>query len=214
MLKNYIKIAWRNIVRHKVYSAVNVLGLTLGICACLVIYLIVNYEFSFDRFHSDSERIYRIVGERTDERGEKEFINSVYNDVAGFETQIPGFATKVGFYPNGFDIGIPGNKGGVKQFENHIPHSYSPTSILTKPAYFDIFPHDWLVGSPQVLDKPYQVVLTESRARLYFGNIPLQEMIGRQIIYADSLPVSPSGSQGQPGEKFAYRVSQLRPSAS
>ena len=56
MLKNYFKIAWRNIVRQKAYTAINVLGLALGICACVVIYLITNYEFSFDRFHPDSDR--------------------------------------------------------------------------------------------------------------------------------------------------------------
>src|ERR1700744_3187325 len=130
MLRNYIKIAWRNIVRHRVYSAVNVLGLTLGICACLVLYLIVSYEFSFDRFHPDSDRIYRIVGERTNERGEKRFINSIYDDVAGFETQIPGFAAKSGFHWFGFNISIPNDKGEVKQFDNRILHSYSATAIL------------------------------------------------------------------------------------
>jgi ABC-type antimicrobial peptide transport system permease subunit len=193
MLLNYLKIAWRNIVRHKLYSSLNVLGLALGICACLVLYLIVSYEFSFDRFHPDGDRIYRIVGQRTNDRGETEFINSVYDDVAGFETQIPGFATKVGFHTFGWDIAIPGEKGGAKTFENHIPQTYSPTAILAKPAYFDIFPHDWLAGNAQVLDRPFQVVLTESRARLYFGNISLNDMIGRQILYADSLKVNVGG---------------------
>lgn len=193
MLKNFIKIAWRNIARHRVYSTVNVLGLTLGICACLVLYLIVIYEFSFDRFHPDGDRIYRIVGERTNERGEKSFINSVYDDVAGFETQIPGFASKSGFYWFGFNISVPDDKGGVKQFENQIPHSYSSTAILAKSTYFDIFKHDWLAGNAGVLDKPFQVVLTESRARLYFGNISPENMIGRPIIYADSLKVNVGG---------------------
>ena len=63
MIKNYLKIAWRNITKHKVYTIINVLGLALGICACIVIYIITSYEFSFDRFHPDKERIYRITGE-------------------------------------------------------------------------------------------------------------------------------------------------------
>ena len=51
MFKNYLKIAWRHIMRHKTYSAINVMGLSLGICGCLVIYLVASFEFSFDTFH-------------------------------------------------------------------------------------------------------------------------------------------------------------------
>jgi putative ABC transport system permease protein len=60
MLKNY----WRIIARNKIYSTINVLGLALGICGCVVLYLITDYEFSFDRHRPDGERIYRIVGNR------------------------------------------------------------------------------------------------------------------------------------------------------
>jgi len=91
MIKNYFKIAWRNIYRHKVYTTINVLGLALGICACIVVYLITSFELSFDKFHPDKERIYRIVGELQRSSGEKEFLNSLIPDVAGFQKQIPGF---------------------------------------------------------------------------------------------------------------------------
>src|SRR5688572_3098268 len=67
MIKNYLKIAFRNIIRHKTYAAVNVLGLTLGICACLIIYLIVGY----DTFHPGKNRIYRVMGDITESTGEK-----------------------------------------------------------------------------------------------------------------------------------------------
>ena len=50
MLKNYFKIAWRNIIRHKAYSAINISGLTVGIAACLLIFIVVQYEMSFDTF--------------------------------------------------------------------------------------------------------------------------------------------------------------------
>ena len=96
MIKNYIVTAWRNIVRNKIYTAINVLGLALGICACLVIYLITSYEFSFDRFHPDRDRIYRITGELLRNNGEKEFLNCIISDVAGIENDIPGFEKKIG----------------------------------------------------------------------------------------------------------------------
>ncbi|HEV2478973.1 MAG TPA: FtsX-like permease family protein [Puia sp.] len=187
MLLTYIKIAWRNIRRHRLYSLVNILGLALGICACLTLYLIVSYEFSFDRFLPQRNRIYRIVGERINRRGEKDFVNSVYDDVAAFETQIPGFAIKTGFHNFGDNIAVPDAKGGLTNFENHIPHSYSQTAILAHPSYFDIFPHTWLAGDARALDQPFRVVLTESRARLYFGNHTPVEMLGRQVVYGDSI---------------------------
>jgi putative ABC transport system permease protein len=187
MLLNFLTIARRNIRRNRIFSLVNVLGLSLGICSCLVIYLVVSYEFSFDRFLPQRDRIYRIVGERTNQRGEKVFVNSVFDDVAGFETDIPGFAVKTGFHGFGWNIAVPDGKGQLVSFDNRIPNSYSPTAILAKPAYFDIFQHDWLAGDPRVLNEPFRVVLTESRARLYFGGGNPSRWIGRKILYADSI---------------------------
>ena len=56
---------------NKAYSVINILGLALGICACIVIYLITSFEFSFDKFHPDGDRIYRMVGEAQNNAGEK-----------------------------------------------------------------------------------------------------------------------------------------------
>ena len=61
MFRYYLLLAWR--IMKKVYTLINVLGLALGICACLLIYLVTSYELSFDRFHKDRDRIYRITGE-------------------------------------------------------------------------------------------------------------------------------------------------------
>src|SRR5882672_8003556 len=69
MLINFIVIDWRNIVRNKLYAVINVLSLSIGITGCLVIYLIVHYEFSFDNFHRDKERIYRLASTGQDENG-------------------------------------------------------------------------------------------------------------------------------------------------
>src|SRR6201999_4059072 len=70
MLKNYFKIAWRNIIRHKVYSAINISGLTVGIAACLLIFVVVQYELSFDKFQPNYKNIYRIVTVTTHPQGE------------------------------------------------------------------------------------------------------------------------------------------------
>jgi putative ABC transport system permease protein len=196
MLKNYFKIAWRNITRHKTYTVINVLGLALGICACLVIYLITSFDFSFDRFHPDKERIYRIVGEFQPASGEKRFMNSPMDDVAGFQKQIPGFEAAAGFHLDGEEVNIPDGDRPAKKFSGRIEKegTWSAAIILTGPQYFDIFHYQWLVGNAQAsLSEPYKVVLSENKARKYFGNIPLEKIIGKPVIYDDSLRVSVAG---------------------
>jgi ABC-type antimicrobial peptide transport system permease subunit len=193
MIKNYFKIAWRNITRHKIYTTINVLGLALGICACITIYLVTKFDLSFDKFHPDGNRIYRIVGEMQNDKGEKDFLNSVIPDVAAFQNQIPGFEAKAGFIDYGEDVSIPDGDKSPKKFDNRIVGSYNTSTIITWPEYFDIFKYKWLIGDPQTLSKPFEVVLTESRAKKYFGNIPLDQMIGKTVIYQDSLRVSVSG---------------------
>ena len=61
MLKSYLRIAASILARNKVYTAINVLGLALGVCGCIVIWLVGSYEMGFDRFHPDGDRIYRVV---------------------------------------------------------------------------------------------------------------------------------------------------------
>lgn len=193
MIRNYLKIAWRNIVRHKIYTTINVLGLALGVCACIVIYLITSYEFNFDRFHPDSDHIYRIVGEIQRNGGEKEFLNSPVSDVSAFEKRIPGFETETGVHFYGVDVSIPNSNEPAKKFDSRIEGTYVSSSVITWPQYFDIFKYQWLEGNAKVLNEPFKVVLTEKRAHQYFGDIPLSNILGKTVVYDDSLRVSVAG---------------------
>ncbi len=79
-------------------------------------------------------------------------------------------------------------QGRHKNFDRHTTQV-----ILTYPDYFKVFQYQWLAGKPEVLAKPMQVVLTENRARAYFGSIDLQEIIGKNVTYNDSLIVTIAG---------------------
>ncbi|MBS1530927.1 MAG: ABC transporter permease [Bacteroidetes bacterium] len=188
MFKNDLKTGWRMIMRNKAYSFINVIGLALGICTCIVIFLITDYEFSFDKFHHDGDRIYRIVGEAQAPSGEKEFLNSLVPDVAGFQYAIPGFEAKAALHFINPKVSIRNSNQRVTVFkgDNEI--------IITEPQYFDIFKYKWLAGNPaSALSKPNQIVLSEKRAHIYFGNTPLYKMIGRTMVCADSLQLTVSG---------------------
>jgi hypothetical protein len=122
MLKNYWRIAWRFLSRNKEFTAIHILGLSLGICRCLVLFLITHYELSFDRQWQDGNRIYRIVGDIHRPDGEQGFLNSPIKDVAGFETQIPGFEAKAAVFNMDGNIAVPQAESPEKKIDNREKH--------------------------------------------------------------------------------------------
>ncbi|HXB94979.1 MAG TPA: FtsX-like permease family protein [Puia sp.] len=194
MLKYNLRLAWRQMLRHRVYTTIHILGLSIGICACMVIYLIARYDLGFDRFHPGADRIYRIVGDFRGMRGGSKFLNCPIPEVAGIEHEIPGFEAQVGFHTFAFSITVPAAGGkAAEEFSGRQDDSYALSTILTGPAFFDVFPHQWLLGSPAVLNDADRVVLAESAAHKFFGNVPLEKMLGRKLVYEDSLPVTVAG---------------------
>ena len=195
MLGHHLRNAWRTIRHHKLYTFINVLGLSIGICACIVIYLIARYDLGFDKFHPDSDRIYRIVGDVQLPNGNTLFLNTPFDKVAGVEHAIPGFQQQVGFHtlpPFGFTVPAGDGKPAT-DFDSRQEGGYASSVILTGPSFFDLFPHPWLVGNPNVLKEPNRVVLTADAAQKYFGAFPPDKYIGRTLIFGDSLPLTVAG---------------------
>ena len=195
MFKNYFKIAWRNLIRQKLYSAINVLGLALGLCACIVIYVICTYEYSFDNFHPGKENIYRVMADVTENTGNKLHFGRLPLGVSQFgSAELPGLDNIAGVIPYNAGIAIFQSNKPAKHFESRAGDSHYVTTVIAQPQYFGIFKHQWLAGNAATaLDAPLKVVLTKSRAKLYFGDQPADAFIGKQIIYDDSLNATVSG---------------------
>jgi len=194
MLKNYFKIAWRNILRNKTTSVVNILGLSLGICACIVIYLISSFEFSFDNFHPGKNRIYRVMGDVTESTGNRLHFGRVPSALLiNGRNSLSGMEGMGGVIPYNVPIKIPGDNSG-KKFESRIDGTYYTSTAITDPQYFEIFKYQWLAGNAGTsLKDPFTVVLTESKAKKYFGEKDIQKVVGKQIVYADSLITTVTG---------------------
>jgi putative ABC transport system permease protein len=194
MVKNYLKMAWRNMVRHKVFTVLNVLGLALGICACIVIYQVSHYELSFDRFHPGGERVYRVMGDVTENTGDRlHFARLSYLWPRLARTGLSGLAAIAGCVPYNAQIGVTGDGNTVKHFDSKVVGRY-PSTAFIDPQYFEIFTYDWLAGNATTaLNAPHTVVLSEKRARQYFGASPIDAMIGKQVVYDDSLMCTVSG---------------------
>ena len=191
MSDNQFRFAWRTLTRHKGYTFINILGLALGLSACLVIYTIVSYEFSFDRNLPDRDRVYRVGARIREDHGNGTRVEGYGENIPApapeaIHATIPLIETTAAFYPYRATVSIPAN---------HSPHNLpAPTTIITTKDYFDIFPYTWLAGgASQSLTQPYSVVLTESRARDYFGDMPAPQYLNREVVYADSLRVRVTG---------------------
>lgn len=170
MIKNYFKITIRTIAKNKVYSALNILGLALGISAFIFILQYVSYENSYDKFHTNHEDLYRVRY--------KVFQGEELNiDCAAAVPRVGPFMKEkmpeVIDYARAFPSGGVIVKDNIKFRENRIQ--------IVDPSFLNIFNFPLLHGSKDnVLKEPNQVVITETIARKYFGKT---DVIGEELTY-------------------------------
>ncbi|MBN1273522.1 MAG: ABC transporter permease [Candidatus Aminicenantes bacterium] len=159
MLKNYIKVALRNIKKNKIFSFVNLLGLALGISCSLLIFLYVQHEVSYDRFHDQAEHIYRIVTEWKVE-GESHIYQTTAAPVApALLNDYPEVQKAVRIKKTGAVVHY-GDKSFVER-----------GIFMVDPDFLEMFTFPLKRGNPEtVLDNPYSLVITENMADKYFGD--------------------------------------------
>jgi putative ABC transport system permease protein len=174
MIQNYIKIAWRNLVRNKVSSIINIGGLAIGLACVLLIGMYVKDELGYDRFFKDANRIYRVnTHEKT---GNDEF-------VAG-HTPPPVGAALMSNFPEVESytrIFLPGDEV-VHYLDNGQRHSLTEKSLLSVDSNFlQFFSYPLLAGDPKTcLNGPNYIVLTEKAAKKYFGDA---SPIGKNLVF-------------------------------
>jgi putative ABC transport system permease protein len=187
MIKNYFKTAFRNLQHNKLFSAINIFGLAIGISASLVIFLIVKYDFSFDKFEKDHDRIYRVVTKR-DARVPFAIVNAVQNEATGLDVVAPFMSW------NDYDLKVSIPKSEIEKpqvFKNE------QNIIFADQYYFKLINYKWLEGSPESsLSEPYQTVLSEQNAKHFFPNLPLNDIIGKEIIFNDTIRTTVTGIVG------------------
>jgi putative ABC transport system permease protein len=192
MLRNYFRIAWRIISKNRLYTLISVLSLALGICGCIVIWLVAHYEFSFDSFHPGGDRIYR-VGYAVHQKSST-IIPPMPDAI---RKTIPGVELVTTFFPsNGYAaVTVPAvAKRAAAQFSTKVDgQDQQGDYIIADDNWFSIFNYKWLVGNPAAMRLPFTVVLTENKARQYFGTLTAESYIGKELIYEDSLRVRVAG---------------------
>ncbi|MGX5690083.1 ABC transporter permease [Arcticibacter tournemirensis] len=172
MLKNFFTVALRNIRKNKGYAFINIVGLSLGICCALIIYILVNYHLSFDTFHKSTDRIYRVITEFHQEGVELERavpqpLGKAFRNDFGFSEKTARIATL-----NSSFIAVQSGKE-VKKFDEENGVAYAEAE------FFEIFNFPLEEGDKRTaLIQPNTALITRNIARKYFGK---EEALGKTI---------------------------------
>jgi ABC-type antimicrobial peptide transport system permease subunit len=189
MFGNSLKITLRHLWRNRLFTILNVLGLSIGISACLIIGRILSFEFNYDNKQVNDNTIYRVVS-RFESEGKESGNGGVPVPLAEYiETNIPGAELTVPIFDNWKQsVKIPGGKNKFQTFD-------SPEKLVsTTGDYFRLISYDWLAGNiSKSLDAPGKVVLTKSRAEKYFPGLSPEKVLGKTILYDDTIAVHVSG---------------------
>jgi putative ABC transport system permease protein len=181
MLRNYLKIAWRNLMLRKAYTAINILGLAIGLASCLLIVLFIQHELSYDNYHTKAKRMYRMtINGMLAGKG----ITATYASAPAGPAlirEIPGIETATRMVSRGTFI----VKKGTESFKEE-------RVIFADSNFFNVFSIPLLKGNPKtILREPKTLVITQTIANKYFGDA---DPIGKTLTF---------------GEKDIYRITGL-----
>ncbi|HKC36431.1 MAG TPA: ABC transporter permease, partial [Chitinophagaceae bacterium] len=177
MIKNYFKTAFRNLQRNKSYAAINTLGLAIGIAACLLLFLVVRFETSFDNFHKKKNSIYRIGSESHNQDGVSYSDGIAFPVAPGLRLDFPQLKEVASIYRRGGQITAQSNNGLLKKITED-------NFYYAEPEFFKMFDFEWLYGNPETsLKNPNSAVLAQATAEKLFGTGPdsYRDAIGKTI---------------------------------
>ncbi|MGN6615611.1 MAG: ABC transporter permease [Ilyomonas sp.] len=168
MFQNYFKTAFRSLTRNRNYTIINIAGLAVGIAVCMIIFMIIQFQTSFDNFHPKKDRIYRVLTESHHaDAGNITYAKNVpFHMPQGLKTAFPQLEQVVPVYASHNDElqVLDDNGNPVKNFKEQSGVFY------TSPAFFNMFHFPLLAGSYESLKDPNNVLLTKEIADAYFGD--------------------------------------------
>jgi len=184
MFNNYLKVAFRHIRKHKGFSLINILGLTVGMTCFILMMFYVRHELSFDKFHAKYDRLYRVLRAYPEDPN----IPSKYIP----STPAPLSPTMVEEFPEVVRGTRIRDVTGALKYQNK---TFSEVGIFADEFFFDIFSFDVLKGSRETcLSRPFEMVITEKLARKYFGS---ENPVGKILSFSKQTDVYTTGSQNQ-----------------
>lgn len=183
MLKNYLKTTIRNIWRNGLVSSINILGLAIGLAVCMLIFLYVQNELSYDHFHANKNEIYRVL--RTPEQNAGRAVSTPMTSGPYGPSLQQDFPDEI----KTFVRFMPDYRGSLVQVEETYFRERGAAYVDSN--FFEVFSFDLIKGDPSsVLDKPDNILISEEMAQKYFGD---GDPIGQIMTLDDRLIFSVSG---------------------
>jgi putative ABC transport system permease protein len=165
MLKNFLKIALRNLYKQRLFAGFNILGISIGIACCIVVYLLIQHQFSQDAFHAHADRIFMVNHMRTVNGAPERWSPSPAPIGPALQNDLAEVEEVVRFH----------GSGAVVKSGEHVFHEYIR---IADPGFFRVFSFPLQAGSPDPLSDPSGMVLSDEMARKYFGT---EQAIGKQL---------------------------------
>lgn len=180
MLRNNLKVAFRNLERNKTFSSINILGLALGLAVFMLIMLWVQYEMSYDGFHKDKERIGAVMTNRKFESGDIQTFAAVPSLLApALQKELPGV-----------EYAAASSWGDTRQF-TYDNKNFVEYGLYVSPEFLKIFSFPLINGdATTALQEPHTLLLTEKLAKKYFGN---DNPVGKTITIEQNIPYKVTG---------------------
>jgi putative ABC transport system permease protein len=194
-----LKIALRNLWRNKISSVINIVGLAVGLSACLLLLLYVNYEMNFDRHFKDADKIYQVMTNFQDASGKITSTSGVPgNGIAmAIKSKIPEVdaITRIG--------------GGDNSLIASGQRSFKKTDLFGDPEILKVFNYDFIVGNPvTALNTPNSIVLTANMAKLLFGTT---DVLNKTVRYKDAFNLKVTGVMNDLPSNTTLRFDYLMP---
>jgi putative ABC transport system permease protein len=181
-MKTFFNLSIRVLLRNKWITAINILSLSIGICATLIIFQIVRYEYSFEKHVPFPEQVYRVIngGINKSAAVQTPLIQAMKEELTGVQHVVPVLHVHQ-MIVNPALANPPEDIHQDKQM------------IFTNAHFFDLFPHEWLIGQPSLLLEPNRIVLKESTFRAYFPDLPISEALGATLQQSDTIQLMVAG---------------------
>lgn len=176
MFKNVLKTTFRNIRKQKAFSFINIFGLAVGIACCALALLWIQYEISYDKFHQNADRIYRVL-----------FTNAKHDD---YSPNVPGGLADYlkETFPEIIDATITGSSNINL---NYGEKGFFSTGFFIHPSFFDMFTYPFVQGDPNTaFSQPLSIVLSEDLAKKLFGD---EDPLGKMVKVENATPIKVTG---------------------
>jgi putative ABC transport system permease protein len=187
MIKNYFKIAFRNLIKRKFYSSINIVGLSLGITCSIFLYLFISYHLSFDKYHKNASRTFRVLNEIYFEKTvhEKGASMGMYRALVSGVANITNAAIMLNNYT--FTVTVKEPSKPERRFKE------DKSVALVSPGWFKMFDYNWLSGNADEFNLPNTAIINQEQSVKYFGNT---NPIGKVIFFDSGQPVKIVGLVG------------------